>query len=391
MPLHIALCCHSPDSAAHLQQVIEASGQDSRVETISLKQMPPRLDGADILLLEYQEGNPELDHWIEATTANPHSPPVFLFCREITTASLWKALRLGVKECFAYPLQGEEFRAAVQRALSRAAVHPAPGEPTRIVALMGVKGGVGTTFLTANLAWLLARNLKRRVLAVDLDLRHGQLGYFFDLPPRHTIVDLPENLDQLDPHSLLTLFHPYNQHLHLLPAPLRLEEAETVTPVQVDRVLRHLKEHRNFSWIFLDCCHHLDEVTLKALELADYLVLVSTSALPALSNARKLLEVLKLLKLGAQTEIWLNAFQGEGDLTLPDITKFLATEVKAAVPSDPQAVNRSIDEGNLLAETAPRHAISLALKSLAARLGGEVQPEAGNSRRGWLKLWRKKG
>jgi len=391
MPLHITLYYHSPDSAAYLQQVIGTAAQDSRVEKVSLERLPPQVDGADVILFEYQDNHPELDRWIEHVTTNPQGPPVFLYCREITTASLWKALRLGVKECFTYPLQGEEFQAAVQRALNRATLGLAPGQATHIVALMGAKGGVGTTFLTANLACLLARTLKRKVLAVDLDLRYGQLSYFFNLQPRHTVVDVPENLDQLDQASLLTLFHPYDQYLHLLPAPPRLEEAETVTPQRVEQILRYLKEHRSFSWILLDCCHHLDEVTLKALELADDLLLVVTPSLPALANARKLLEVLKLLKLEVHPEIWLNGFRPEGDLTLPDITKFLASEVKGTVPCDPLAVDRSIDAGQPLAETAPRHPISLDLKALAVRLAGEQPEDTNGSRWGWLKRWGRKG
>jgi pilus assembly protein CpaE len=392
MPIHIALYYHSPDRAGYLQQVIDSAGHDSLVDSQSLEPLPPPVNtGADVVLLEYRENNPDLDRWIEQTTSNPQSPPVFLYFQEISTAGLWKALRLGVKECFAYPLKGEEFQAAVQRAVARATLSLAQGDAPRIVALMGCKGGVGATFLTANLAYILARGRKRKVLAMDLDLRYGQLSYLFNLQPRHTIIDLPENLDQLDNASLLTLLHPYDQYLHLLPAPRRLEEAETVTPQQVEKILRHLKEHRIFSWILLDCCHHLDDVTLKALEVADDLVLVTTPSLPALSNARKLLEVLKLLKLGGRTEVWLNALQRESDLSLPDITKFLAYEVSGTVPWDIQAVGRSIDAGRPLAETAHRHPISLDLKALAARLAGESQEDTNGSRWGWLKRLRKKG
>jgi pilus assembly protein CpaE len=391
MPIHVVLYYHSPDNAEYLQQVIDSSGQDSRVDSHSLEQWPPQVEGADVVLLEYQDNHPELDRWIEQTTANPQSPPVFLYFQEISTASLWKALRLGVKECFAYPLQGEEFQAALHRAQARATLALAPGEGTRMVALMGCKGGVGTTFLAANLAYILARARKHTVLVVDLDLHYGQLSSLFDFHPRHTIMNVPENLDQLDQASLLTLFNPYDQYLHLLAAPARLEEAETVTPQQVERILRYLKEHRSFSWILLDCCHYLDEVTLKALELADDLVLVVTPSLPALANARKLLELLKLLKLGVHIQVWLNAWQPERDPTLLDITKYLASEVNGTVSYDALAVGRSIDAGRPLAETAPRHRICLDLKGLAARLTGESPGNTKGCRGGWLKLLRKKG
>jgi pilus assembly protein CpaE len=139
-----------------------------------------------------------LDEWIETTAANHHSPAIFLYFKEISTNNLWKALRLGAKECFTFPINEEDFQNAVGRIAARTEVRLAQAKPTQIISIMGCKGGVGTTFLVANLASLLAQEARGKVLAVDLDLGYGQLNYLLDIHPEHTMVDLVENLERLD-------------------------------------------------------------------------------------------------------------------------------------------------------------------------------------------------
>src|SRR4030065_2496902 len=101
-------------------------------------------------------------------------------------------------------------------------------ENTCLVSFLGSKGGVGNTFLTINVAYLLAKEKKGKVLVVDLDLLYGQASYFFDAKPKYTIIDVIENFEHLDSSYLQGLLHNHKEYLSLLPAPARLEEAVTV-------------------------------------------------------------------------------------------------------------------------------------------------------------------
>ena len=84
--------------------MIDASGAGLLVAANDLAQLPVAGgNGTDVFLLEYQENNPELDQWIETTATNPKNPAIFLVFPEISACQLWKALHLGVKECFAFP------------------------------------------------------------------------------------------------------------------------------------------------------------------------------------------------------------------------------------------------------------------------------------------------
>lgn len=390
MAINFSLYYRTQENCEYLKKVINSSRQGTLVEARPLQDLPQRVNsGINAVFLEYQNGEPELDQWIKENASDHRNPPIFLFFPEITTDQLWKALRLGVKECFVFPIRSEEF----QEALDRLPVFPSelgPAVPTRLVSVLGCKGGIGTTFITVNLAYLLAQKEEGQVLLVDLDLRYGQMVYFFDAKPQYTIVEVIENADYLDRSYLQSLFYQYDKNLQLLPAPARLEDLDIVTPEQLEKVLNYLKKLRVFGTILVDAGHQLDEITLKSMELADEVILVTNQTVPALSNAKKLLELLQLLGMEhLQLHIWVNSWQKYGDLSVADVSSFLGREIGGAVPCDAKEVTRSINEGAPLAKIAPNHAICRDLKSLAEKISGAEKEKAKASRWGLLSFLRR--
>jgi pilus assembly protein CpaE len=343
--------------------------------------------------LEYLENNPQLDHWIETTAAEPHSPAIFLYFKEISTNNLWKALRLGAKECFTFPIQEEDFHNAVQRIEARTEVRQAQIKPTQIISFLGCKGGVGTTFLVANVASLLARERQGKVLVIDLDLGFSQLNHLFDIHPEHTMTELAENLERLDKTYLQNILYRVDNNCYILAAPNRLEEAEIINAGHLEKIIRTISEDLGFRFILIDCCHQFDEITLKALELSDNLMLLTAQSVPALSNAKKMLEILNLLELkDLDIEVWVNFWDRQSELTLADVERFLGKKITGTITCDYKEVGFSINEGRPLVQGSRRHPISEELKLMAGNISKEDTEEAVNGS-GWKwlhRLWRKK-
>jgi pilus assembly protein CpaE len=306
---------------------------------------------------------------------------------------LWKAIRLGARECFTFPIQEKDFQQAVKRIMAHTEVRKGPAKPTQIISFLGCKGGIGTSFLVANLAGLLAQEHRGKVLVVDLDLGFGQLNYFFDVHPEHTLAEVIENLERLDKNYLQNIFYSIGDNCNLLPAPARLEEAETINAGHVEKIITYLKENLGFRFILIDCCHQLDEITMKALELSDSLILVTAQSIPALSNAKKILDILRLLELKElEVEVLVNCWDRQHELSVADVEKFLGKTIAGTITYDYQKASFSINEGKLLVETSPRHPISGDLKLIAGIISKEETPEETNdSGWNWLqRLWSKK-
>ena len=394
MSTQFSIYYNSLENQEYLQQIIETSGAGKLVESHDLAHLPSQsVNGIDVVFLEYQENNPELDHWIEKIAANPKSPAIFLYFKEISTDNLWKALRLGAKECFTFPIQEEDFQQAVKRLVARTEVRKISAKPTQVISFLGCKGGVGTSFLVANLASLLAQERRGKVLVVDLDLGFGQLNYFFDVHPEHNLIEVIENIERLDINYLQNIFCPIGDNLCLLPAPARLEEAEAINAGHLEKIITYLKNNLGFRWILIDCCHQLDEITMKALELSESLMLVTAQSIPGLSNAKKMLDTLNLLELkGLEVEVWVNCWDRQHELTVSDVETFLGKTIAGTITCDHKQASFSVNEGKLLVETSPRHPISGDLKLMAGKISPEDTPEETNGS-GWKwlqRLWSKK-
>jgi pilus assembly protein CpaE len=394
MSTQFGIYYNSTENKKYLREIIEGSETGKLVESNDLAHLPSEAaSGIDVLFLEYQEDNPELDHWIETIAVNPASPTIFLYFKEISTNNLWKALRLGAKECFSFPIQEEDFQKAVNRLAARLEVTKVQAQPTRVISFLGCKGGIGTSFIVANLASLLAKERREKVLMIDLDLGFGQLNYFFDVHPEHTLAELIDNLERLDNNYLQNIFYPVSDNCFLLPAPARLEEAEAINAGHLEKIIGHIKNSLGFRWILIDCCHQLDEITMKALEFSESLILVTGQSIPALSNAKKMLETLTLLELKElEVEVVVNYWDRQHELGLPDVENFLGKKISSTIACDYKQASFSVNEGKLLVETSPRHPISVDLKLVAGKFSQKGTPEGTNgSGWRWLRsLWSKK-
>src|SRR4029079_5997978 len=97
-----------------------------------------------------------------------------LVAEELSTAVLQQAIRAGIADVLAMPLEGEELAEAVERAaspLSPAPFMPAPakGAQGRTIMVFSTKGGAGKSVVASNLAVALAKRSEGPVALVDAD------------------------------------------------------------------------------------------------------------------------------------------------------------------------------------------------------------------------------
>ena len=120
--------------------------------------------------------------------------PVLLVTSSLEPAIVLEAMRAGVNECVAEPLQASEIETAVTRLLA----HKQPVAAGQVFAFIGAKGGVGTTTVAVNVATELSRSAPDRTLIVDLHLAHGDAAVFLGVEPRFSVVDALDNNHRFD-------------------------------------------------------------------------------------------------------------------------------------------------------------------------------------------------
>jgi Flp pilus assembly CpaE family ATPase len=115
--------------------------------------------------------------------------PVLAVDTRESVGSLRAAIRAGAEGFFLWPQEREELAAASRR--TAIAASPS-GDGGRLIAVLGSRGGAGTTFLATHLAAAYARKARDCVL-VDLDVLFDDLGVALGIPvdaPVPTLVDL---------------------------------------------------------------------------------------------------------------------------------------------------------------------------------------------------------
>jgi hypothetical protein len=104
----------SRENGEYLRRVVDTSGA-GQVEYFQELAGLNGEKGIDVVLLEYQDNNPQLDRWIAQTTGRSDCPEIFLFVQEAPPQFIWKALKLGARELFINAIPSEDFQDALRR------------------------------------------------------------------------------------------------------------------------------------------------------------------------------------------------------------------------------------------------------------------------------------
>ena len=159
-----------------------------------------------------------------------------------------------------------------------------------ITAITSGKGGVGKTFVAANLAAALAAR-GERVLVLDADLGLANLDVVLNLAPRITLHDVFTGKHSLD--EALTEVSP---GFSVLLAGSGLVEYSRLTPEVRDKLVETLDAVRpRFDRVLLDTGAGISDVVLYTVSLADEVLIVATPEPTSLTDAYATIKVLAVV------------------------------------------------------------------------------------------------
>ena len=153
----------------------------------------------------------------------------------------------------------------------------------KIVTVSSVKGGVGKTTLTANLAGIYFL-LKKKVLIVDLDLYDGGIATILNVDNKNDIYMLVDSFT-----SLRDYVCPYNNGIDVLAAPKDPRDVSKIEGRFISKILDIAKTE--YDIVLVDTHHLLDEVTLVTLDACNMSAFVVTNDLVDLKNMKTLISI----------------------------------------------------------------------------------------------------
>ncbi len=294
-------------------------------------------------------------------------------------SAIREAMRGGFRDYLVLPDDVAALRRAV-RDVAETAVTAAPDAKRGLtIAMMGAKGGSGTTLLAVNLASELANS--RETLLLDMDFVLGDTAVFLDLSPKHSITDVLRNSARLDRDLLESSLTEHSSGLRLLPQPtMPLDDVSYDT----ESVLHTLSLGASACDVMVvDCGVGVNEATMATVSSADRVVLVVTPDVPSVRSAWIRLQLLDRLDVPSERiAVVVNRWGAQSGLSRAEIEQHLAHTIFATVNDDPKTAAAAINEGQLLRVRGARAKLTKDIAKLAAELtGDEGRTSAGGAAR----------
>jgi flagellar biosynthesis protein FlhG len=245
-----------------------------------------------------------------------------------------------------------------------------------ITAVTSGKGGVGKTFVSANLAAALARN-GRRVLVLDADLGLANLDVLLNLFPKITLHDVFTGK-----HALPEAIIPVSSGFWVLLAGSGMVEYSRMTleiREQLQKVITEIEPR--FDHVLLDTGAGISDVVLYTVSLARGVLVVVTPEPTSLTDAYATIKVLAQTQGRRRFDLVVNQTRkmGEGRAVRqqlqqvvdryvnPGLDTPVRLELLGEVPSDP-AVRESVQRRQLLQELLPGSPAAVGLSAVAGKL-----------------------
>jgi pilus assembly protein CpaE len=273
------------------------------------------------------------------------------------------ALR-GVSEYIVPPVRTEDLARAVCRLYAQ-------NDQSRVIAVVGARGGVGASTIAQNLAWSIAERQDACAALIDLDLAFGAAAFSIGKSSPQSVADALDAPDAITDEMLARATVQCTKHLQVLTAPATLERAFEIDPDAVEALVHHARRANQF--VVLDLPHAWAPWVKQTLAHADEIVLVAGPDLASLRNSKSMLEAIAPLRQGKSAPLVALSMVGvpkRPEINAKDFTEAIGTSPAASFAFDPFLFGLCETRSQMIGEVDPDSKIACTLDTLAAALTG---------------------
>jgi pilus assembly protein CpaE len=243
------------------------------------------------------------------------------------------------------------------------------GDTSRLVCILGPKGGTGKTLTATNLAVALAQR-GSRVALVDLDLQFGDVALCLGLPPERTVYDLAQSPGALDFEKLDAFLATHSSGVRTLIAPRRPDQASAVGAELLREVYAILRS--TFDWVVVDTPPGFTAEVITSIDSSTDVVMVGMLDSLSLKNTKLGLETLELMKYDPErVYLLLNRAHSRVGISQSDVEAVLGRAPDILIPSD-REIPRTVNEGIPIVIARPQSEPAEAYGQLAELLAEPV-------------------
>ena len=279
---------------------------------------------------------------------------------------LQEALMAGASSFVAFPIEPNQFTATVMRATQETPKREARSKRGHLVAVVGLKGGVGRTTIAVNMAVALRQSIDGDVILVEAHHGLSDLSLNLNLLSRHTLASLAQE-SNIDSDVLQGHLQPHASRIKVLAAPPDVSQLVEL-PVQTwQSILSQLCEMA--AYVIVDTAAVADAVLSEVLTHADDIIVVTGPDLAGLRSAVVLLQTLDAeSNVQGRTHVVVTRAGLRGGIPEAACAKQVGEEIAAALPDDTGLATFALNRGVPFVLSHPRSILSRKVQELVSKL-----------------------
>lgn len=242
----------------------------------------------------------------------------------------------------------------------------------RIVAFVGSKGGVGSSTIAHNLAWITSQKQGIDTIITDLDLAFGTASLNFNQDGSGGILEALNAPDRLDSTLVERMMTKLGNKLSLLNGPGTVDRDFNIEGHAVEAILNVVRS--SSPLVMVDVPNMWAPWVKNTLLNADDIVITATPELPSLRNAKNLIDLLRTSRPNDRPpQLIINqvGIPKRPEIAPADFAKALGVNPLAVIPHDPAAFGLAQGNGQMLFEVAPKSKSAEILMGIAPMFAGQ--------------------
>lgn len=280
-------------------------------------------------------------------------------------------IRQGVSEYLVAPLHQMQIIETIAGLFQ----NPKSAPLGRVLAFVGAKGGVGSSTVAHNVAWMMSKRYATETVITDLDLAFGTAGLNFNQDVSNGIFDALGQPDRIDATLLERLLTKLGDKLSLLSGPGGIDRDFNIEAHAIETILGAMRS--SVPCIVVDVPNVWAPWIKYTLLHADQVIITATPELASLRNTKNLVDLLKGSRPNdPPPKLILNqvGVPKRPEIPAADFGKAVGADVTCVIPYDAQTFGTAQSNGQMIFEIAAKSKAAEALGGFVQNLAGTDKP-----------------
>lgn len=281
--------------------------------------------------------------------------PVVVVTQEFDAAAVRILVQMQVADFLVKPIT----TADLVRSCIRALRGPEKNEVTesQVYSFMPAAGGVGSTTMALETAFLLHNSASRAAstCVVDLNFQQGACAEYLDLEPRFDLTEIENQPERLDRHLLDVMLSKHESGLCVLASPVQPTEMRSFNAEVVVRMLDLVSAY--FDNVVIDMPRTWFPWTETVLLGSNKLYIVSEMTVPCLRHTQRLIQAISQnTNKQIKPSVIVNRFEKrafENGIRTADVEEVLGEHFAGGVSNNYRLVREAVDRGVPLHQIDP--------------------------------------